>query len=501
MMELEQIIIEKLYSLNTCKFCIKRLLAANDESIQEKIDTYVESYGKNHVKRYKASPCKSCLDIYSYLDEIAKRIAEMITKNNLDNYRLVIKVPYAIIMRNKSFSVFLNEKYPEYYKDKIILQPYKPLYFLIMNNLLKTYKIKYRFLSNVRIHINFEYSDDKKEYSKLVKEDIGAKNFKKKIQMTGSSIIKKYVGVPPDTPTVPAILRNIELIIQKYYIGGRYLKFDKNFSQGIGERSITNLFKNVMSKVFGITSSDIKIYFCGSDGLGYRVLGTGRPFCVTLCNLRKKPDDNSLEIVAELLNQTSSYKVSSLSYVSPNDLLDLKDKGVSCTRTFRYICKIQCAEKLGKAIQQISMLDKDGFFINQKTPLGVIRQRTQGVRTKKILHVDASTVQDYPDLIDISLIVECGTYTEEFIHGDLGRTKPNIRDIIGCEISILSKDLLSIAPDFPPLVSNDKDEMSDDEFFEEVDFDIHSFGYSVKDDTGDLNVYTGEVKDEKDFVE
>jgi tRNA pseudouridine synthase 10 len=36
---------------------------------------------------------------------------------------------------------------------------------------------------------------------------------------------------------------------------------------------------------------------------------------------------------------------------------------------------------------------------------------------------------------------EAGTYIKELIHGDDGRTQPNIADILGCEAECLELDI------------------------------------------------------------
>ena len=52
--------------------------------------------------------------------------------------------------------------------------------------------------------------------------------------------------------------------------------------------------------------------------------------------------------------------------------------------------------------------------------------------------------------IILDLETQAGTYVKEFVHGDLGRTNPNIGTILGCDADILQLDVLSVDINWPP---------------------------------------------------
>lgn len=52
-------------------------------------------------------------------------------------------------------------------------------------------------------------------------------------------------------------------------------------------------------------------------------------------------------------------------------------------------------------------------------------------------------------MFELSVITQAGTYVKELVHGDFGRTKPNIGDIIGTEVDILALDVTAINLDWP----------------------------------------------------
>ena len=42
------------------------------------------------------------------------------------------------------------------------------------------------------------------------------------------------------------------------------------------------------------------------------------------------------------------------------------------------------------------------------------------------------------------VLASAGTYIKEFVHGDLGRTTPNVGTILGCEADILQLDVTQV---------------------------------------------------------
>lgn len=52
-------------------------------------------------------------------------------------------------------------------------------------------------------------------------------------------------------------------------------------------------------------------------------------------------------------------------------------------------------------------------------------------------------------LFELNVVTQAGTYVKEFVHGDFGRTKPSVGDIIGVEVDILALDVIAIDLDWP----------------------------------------------------
>lgn len=67
--------------------------------------------------------------------------------------------------------------------------------------------------------------------------------------------------------------------------------------------------------------------------------------------------------------------------------------------------------------------------------------------------MSATKVPDRDNLFKLHLKTQAGTYVKEFIHGDFGRTKPNLGDLIGMEVDIAALDVIAINLDWPPEIN------------------------------------------------
>ena len=52
-----------------------------------------------------------------------------------------------------------------------------------------------------------------------------------------------------------------------------------------------------------------------------------------------------------------------------------------------------------------------------------------------------------PHFFELHVLASAGTYIKEFVHGDLGRTVPNVGQILGTESDILQLDVTNVFED------------------------------------------------------
>jgi tRNA pseudouridine synthase 10 len=67
--------------------------------------------------------------------------------------------------------------------------------------------------------------------------------------------------------------------------------------------------------------------------------------------------------------------------------------------------------------------------LQQLTPLRVLHRRTLLIRDKTIHRLKMHLVSNHSAILEVW--ASAGTYIKEFVHGDLGRTTPNIGSLLG----------------------------------------------------------------------
>ena len=75
----------------------------------------------------------------------------------------------------------------------------------------------------------------------------------------------------------------------------------------------------------------------------------------------------------------------------------------------------------------------------------VLHRRSQLEREKKVYALQARLLN--PHFFELHVLASAGTYIKEFVHGDLGRTVPNVGQILGTESDILQLDVTNVFED------------------------------------------------------
>ena len=96
--------------------------------------------------------------------------------------------------------------------------------------------------------------------------------------------------------------------------------------------------------------------------------------------------------------------------------------------------------------------------IQQKTPIRVLHRRPLAVRERTIESLEllpqviTTCEENTHNKFLLRVTTEAGAYIKELVHGDLGRTKPCLADIIGgdCRTDIISLDVEEVFVDWPP---------------------------------------------------
>jgi tRNA pseudouridine synthase 10 len=178
------------------------------------------------------------------------------------------------------------------------------------------------------------------------------------------------------------------------------------------------------------------------------MLGGGRPFLVELTNPNIVSKLVTPEMVADaaahLHSRHNLVKINNLRLVGKNHAAKMRMCEVEKRKHYR--CVVWTSQPLtSEAI--VTALEANnicgGTELHQNTPLRVLHRRTLMVRKRQIYsakvvrHINAQTF-----VLDV--IAAAGTYIKEFVHGDNGRTVPNVAQLLGCEADILQLDVAGI---------------------------------------------------------
>lgn len=246
------------------------------------------------------------------------------------------------------------------------------------------------------------------------------------------------------------------------HIAGRYNKYRRNLSQSPWidkddvriKNSVQELIEEGISKYFKYET--LSFASCGREDVDVRMLGKGRPFVFKIHHAHDPAsiNDSKLREVENYVNNTygNDIKVRDLQLVTKTSVSKHLNEGQEFkSKEYRALCcssrKLTCDE-----IDRINNITE--LNLEQKTPIRVLHRRTLATRNRKIhkLRIDPVELgefdcvnsEDLDQVFALTLVTEAGTYIKEFVHGDFGRTQPNLSSLIGgdCETDLIELDVM-----------------------------------------------------------
>ncbi len=108
------------------------------------------------------------------------------------------------------------------------------------------------------------------------------------------------------------------------------------------------------------------------------------------------------------------------------------------TRTKKeYRAKVKAGEEVSdEDLEKLKNLEK---VIEQETPERVKHRRADKVREREVHEIDWERISE--DTFYLYVKAEAGTYIKELIHGDEGRTQPNVSETLGTSCECLELDI------------------------------------------------------------
>eukprot|EP01083_Nonionella_stella_P040867 110804_1 len=256
---------------------------------------------------------------------------------------------------------------------------------------------------------------------------------------------KEYCSVPPTKASSPTELR-ISLSHKPIYLAAKYNKFSREISQtpwiidgvlkcetSVQEQCCDPLLRHYKAKEHTFHSA-------GREDMDVRMLGSGRDFLTALVDPHRVPADAEIaRMEAEINARTDLVRVSGLRRVDSKYMDHLKEGEENKRKVYR--CVVWTSKSI--SAENLSELDqKNPFVLNQETPIRVMHRRSLMTRPRSIYKMKTDRINEHVFLLDVE--TQAGTYVKEFVHGDRGRTNPNIGSLLNCKAEILQLDVLDL---------------------------------------------------------
>ncbi len=245
----------------------------------------------------------------------------------------------------------------------------------------------------------------------------------------------------------------IELQQKSVFVAGRYNKYSRKLPQtpwildGVrkAETSVQELIGPLIVGAF--RASDVRFSSSGREDVDVLMLGNGRPFLLELVNpMNTSVSNKELQGLEETINtSTDLVAVKQLCRVSKKSSSLLKQGEEEKKKTYSALVWTEGEVTL----EDLKVLSEaEGLVVKQKTPIRVLHRRTLAVREKVIYSMETELLD--PHHFRFKLLTQAGTYIKEFVHGDFGRTQPNVGTLLGHDADILSLDVLEVQLEWPP---------------------------------------------------
>lgn len=184
----------------------------------------------------------------------------------------------------------------------------------------------------------------------------------------------------------------------------------------------------------------------GREDVDVRMLGRGRPFVVEVVNSRLVPPLVTNEVITRM-GAVSEMVAEGIVRVTDFRMVDKAYFGRM--RTFEtekrkcYRCVVWTSREFGRSELERVLEIEGGVLLRQKTPLRVLHRRTQAVRERRVHELKVTRMVSSQVFV-LDVVAAAGTYIKEFVHGDNGRTLPNVAEMLNCEADILQLDVSDI---------------------------------------------------------
>jgi tRNA pseudouridine synthase 10 len=255
----------------------------------------------------------------------------------------------------------------------------------------------------------------------------------------GKALMRHLTGKRVDKLR-PNVVFKIDLTTGEVYlvrnpilIEGRYWKLSRRVSQVKKFGSVkTTIYEKLKYLVDIFGGVDITLHIAGREDSDVRMLGNGRPVVVEI----KSP---------------ASYTKTALPYedgeiifhpkglTTRNEIRRLKEKSKTDIKLYRALV-LSDVELTHEQLGRLAQLH--GSTVVQYTPKRILRRSHRKKKRRMVYELAWRLIS--PHVFELYIRAQGGLYIKEFIHGDGGRTMPNVADILNTHLEVLELDVLYV---------------------------------------------------------
>jgi len=137
----------------------------------------------------------------------------------------------------------------------------------------------------------------------------------------------------------------------------------------------------------------------------------------------------------KIINQSLKVKVKDLK--ATDKKMVAKIKSIKPDKTYKAEITF---EQPVENLEQLEILND--VVISQETPLRVATRRADRLRRRRVKDIKYKLLNKKK--LEITITAQSGTYIKELIHGDEGRTRPNVSDLINNKVKSIKLDVIKI---------------------------------------------------------
>ncbi|KAI7903497.1 uncharacterized protein BX663DRAFT_453015 [Cokeromyces recurvatus] len=515
-------IIEILVSSRCCLRCCFRHLgcitfqiyAFDQKELYNTLNQLLQTDRQRQLEDVNNLVCTACLGSIQFAESYVDKVHERLKKEDykVNSCNLSCTLPISILHRDHLLKAHvlnvLMQKYADQdytatlasiYKNMDVRDPKDFFKYLFGLKLKERTGLQLETNASLRMTVVVDHESTCKEHmfltqlkepllnirtirQKRMRVTIGdsRSNITEALKRLNNNEAKEVTAIPPIPVSEKAQLNSVELIHASTYVGGRYLKYSREYSQTpwaikgqkLAEHSVSGCIVDIIRKYH--RADDTKFVSAGREDANVRMLGTGRPFYVELINPRtpKLSKEMYKKIENEINNQEihkDHVQVRHLTYIKP-EYTNIIKEGEE-TKTKKYRALVWLSEPLtDELIERINKIGSTPFTIQQKTPVRVFQRRAAAIRPKVIHTSTISRVHPNVDLNSpearfgvLKLHTQAGTYIKEYVHGDLGRTLPNLASVGQIHSAdLLELDVMDVDLIWPPVTEEEEGVINED---------------------------------------